>query len=141
MTHLRTQAARDAALALADQAEKAITEQEERILWLAALLLYPRQREDHAERVRIRTLIDLAAYESAALELVPDGCVFSQGVSWSAGDCGENDGPWACVTVYSDGCPDYTGLACTVPLSLVAACMRAHGRHPYALGEAEAASA
>lgn len=55
----------------------------------------------------------------AALTLVPDGH------SWAAGDCGENDGPWACVTAHEEPCADYPGAAGTVILSVLAAALRA----------------
>ncbi len=56
----------------------------------------------------------------AAVTLLPEGSY-----SWAAGDCGEDDGPWATVTFHEGRCPDFAVSAATVPLALTAACLRA----------------
>lgn len=56
----------------------------------------------------------------AAIGLVPEA-----GHSWAGGTCGEDDGPWACVTSHTIPCPDYASGGSTAALALCAAALRA----------------
>jgi len=74
--------------------------------------------ETRAERRYTRNL-------DFAKRLVPANC------SWAVGNCGEDDGPWACVTANGEDqperadCPDYEASGVTPSVALAAAALLA----------------
>lgn len=69
------------------------------------------------ETVEDRVELPCAWLRDAAMSLVPDG------LSWAAGDCNEDDIPWACLTD-RDG-NDYAATGATTIIALVHASLRA----------------
>lgn len=62
--------------------------------------------------------------ESIALKLIPDG------FTWAAGNCGENNLPWCCITADEEPCADYTGDGFNVAISIVIASLKALSHTP-----------